>query len=34
MFDWDMKDGVPTNKPTFLFEIQDGKKKLVQEVRP
>jgi branched-chain amino acid transport system substrate-binding protein len=34
MFDWDMKDGVPTNKPTFIFKIQDGKKVLVQEVRP
>jgi len=24
---------VPTNKPTYLFEIQDGKKKLVKEIR-
>lgn len=32
-FDWDMKDGVPTNKPTYLFEIQDGKKKLLKEVK-
>jgi branched-chain amino acid transport system substrate-binding protein len=34
MFDWDMKDGVPTNKPTFIFKIQDGQKVLVQEVKP
>ncbi len=33
MFDWDMKDGVPTNKPTFIFKIQDGQKVLVQEVK-
>lgn len=33
LFDWDMKDGVPTNKPTYIFEIQNGKKQLVQEVR-
>jgi branched-chain amino acid transport system substrate-binding protein len=33
MFTWDMKDGIPTNKPTFIFEIQDGKKKLVKEVK-
>ena len=32
MFDWDMKDGVPTNKPSFIFKIQDGQKVLVQEV--
>lgn len=34
LFDWDMKDGVPTNKPTYIFEIQNGKKQLVMEVRP
>lgn len=33
LFDWDMKDGVPTNKPTYIFQIQDGKKKLIKEVR-
>ena len=33
-FDWDMKDGIPTNKPSYLFEIQGGKKVLIQEVRP
>ena len=34
MFTWSMKDGVPTDKPLFLFKIQDGKKILVKEVRP
>jgi branched-chain amino acid transport system substrate-binding protein len=34
LFSWDMANGVPTNKPTYLFEIQDGKKKLVKEIRP
>jgi len=34
LFDWDMKDGIPTNKPTYIFEIKNGKKVLVQEVRP
>ena len=33
-FNWDMKDGVPTNKPTYLFEIKDGKKILLKEVKP
>jgi len=33
LFNWDMKDGVPTNKPTYIFEIQGGKKNLVKEVR-
>jgi branched-chain amino acid transport system substrate-binding protein len=33
MFDWDMQDGVPTNKPSFIFKIQDGQKVLVQEVK-
>jgi branched-chain amino acid transport system substrate-binding protein len=33
LFNWNMKDGIPTNKPTYIFEIQDGKKKLVKEVR-
>jgi len=33
LFNWDMSGGVPTNKPTYLFEIQDGKKKLVKEIR-
>jgi branched-chain amino acid transport system substrate-binding protein len=34
LFNWDISNGVPTNKPTYLFEIQDGKKKLVKEIRP
>lgn len=34
MFKWDMQAGVPTNKPLYLLEIQGGKKKMVQEVRP
>jgi len=33
LFNWDMAGGVPTNKPTYLFEIQDGMKKLVKEIR-
>ncbi len=33
LFNWDMSNGVPTNKPTYLFEIQDGKKKLLKEIR-
>jgi branched-chain amino acid transport system substrate-binding protein len=32
-FNWDMKDGIPTNKPTYIFSIQDGQKKLKLEVR-
>ena len=32
MFTWDMKDGIPTNKPNFLFKIEDSKKVLVEEV--
>jgi branched-chain amino acid transport system substrate-binding protein len=34
LFKWDMSNGVPTNKPTYLFEIQDGEKNLVREIRP
>jgi branched-chain amino acid transport system substrate-binding protein len=33
-FDWSITDYVPTNKPVYLFEIQDGEKNLVAEVRP
>ncbi len=33
LFNWDMKDGIPTNKPNYIFEIQNGKKKLVKEIR-
>ena len=32
LFNWSMKNGVPTNKPTYLFQIENGKKKLVKEV--
>jgi branched-chain amino acid transport system substrate-binding protein len=32
-FNWDMKDGVPTNKPTYIFTIENGVKKLTKEVR-
>ena len=34
MYKWDMKDGVPTNKPIFLFRIEGGKKILVDSVLP
>lgn len=34
MFTWDMAGGVPTNKPLYLFQIEDGAKSLVQEIRP
>ncbi len=34
MFTWDMKNDVPTNKPAFIFSIENGKKKLVKEIRP
>jgi len=33
LFNWDMDNGIPTNKPTYVFQIQDGKKDLVKEVR-
>jgi branched-chain amino acid transport system substrate-binding protein len=33
LFNWDMKDGIPTNKPTYIFQIENGKKVLVKEVR-
>jgi branched-chain amino acid transport system substrate-binding protein len=32
-FNWDMKDGIPTNKPAYIFSIKDGKKVLKVEVR-
>jgi branched-chain amino acid transport system substrate-binding protein len=34
MFTWDMAGGIPTNKPTFIFSIEDGQKRLIKEVRP
>ena len=33
LFNWDMTDGVPTNKPGYLFQIQGGRKRLVKEIR-
>jgi branched-chain amino acid transport system substrate-binding protein len=33
MYDWSMKDGVPTNMPAYIFEIQGGQKKLLKEIR-
>lgn len=33
MFTWSMKDGVPTDKPLYLLEIQNGQKELIKEVR-
>jgi branched-chain amino acid transport system substrate-binding protein len=33
-FTWSMEDGVPTDKPLFLFEIRDGEKELIKEFRP
>lgn len=33
LFKWDMTAGVPTNKPSFLFQIEDGKKKLVKTIK-
>lgn len=34
LFTWSMSDGVPTDKPLYLFEIRDGSKRLVREIRP
>ena len=33
-FEWTNKDGVPTDKPVFIFEIEDGQKKLVEKIVP
>lgn len=32
LFDWSMVNGVPANRPVYLFEIQDGEKIYVDEV--
>jgi branched-chain amino acid transport system substrate-binding protein len=32
-FSWTNKDGVPTDKPVYLFEIQDGKKIFIETVK-
>jgi branched-chain amino acid transport system substrate-binding protein len=35
MFTWDMVNGVPTNKPTYLLSINGGQKsRIIMEVRP
>lgn len=35
MFTWDMKDGVPTNKPTFLLSIKNGQKdRIITVIKP
>jgi branched-chain amino acid transport system substrate-binding protein len=34
LFNWNMSSGVPTNKPTYLFRIENGKKQLIKEIRP
>jgi len=34
LFDWDNVNGVAMTKPTYIFEVKDGKKKLVLEVKP
>ncbi len=34
MFTWSMKNFTPTDKPLYLFEIQNGQKEFVAEVRP
>jgi branched-chain amino acid transport system substrate-binding protein len=34
MFSWSMENFTPTDKPLYLFEIQDGQKEFVAEVRP
>jgi len=33
-FDWSNKDGVPLDKPLFLFQIENGQKVLVEKVIP
>ncbi len=33
-FDWSNENGLPKDKPLFLFEIQDGQKVLVEKVVP
>ncbi|MDP2791799.1 MAG: ABC transporter substrate-binding protein [Rectinemataceae bacterium] len=34
LFDWDNVDGVAMTKPTYIFEVKNGKKALVLEVKP
>lgn len=33
-FNWTNKDGIPTNKPLFLFEIRNGAKVLIEKIVP
>jgi branched-chain amino acid transport system substrate-binding protein len=33
MFTWDVTDGIPTNKPAYIFRIEGDRKLLVKEVR-
>jgi len=33
-FNWSNEDGVPTNKPLFLFQIEGGKKTLFKKIVP
>ncbi|PKL75253.1 MAG: ABC transporter substrate-binding protein, partial [Candidatus Melainabacteria bacterium HGW-Melainabacteria-1] len=34
LFDWDNVNGVAMTKPTYIFEVKNGKKALVLEVKP
>lgn len=34
LFEWDNVNGVAMTKPTYIFEVENGKKKLVLEVKP
>lgn len=34
LFTWDNVNGTAMTKPTYIFEVKDGKKKLVLEVKP
>ncbi|HEY9054989.1 MAG TPA: ABC transporter substrate-binding protein [Rectinemataceae bacterium] len=34
LFEWDNVNGVAMTKPTYIFKVVDGKKKLVMEIKP
>jgi hypothetical protein len=34
LFEWDNVNGVAMTKPTYIFEIRNGRKNLVLEVKP
>ena len=34
LFEWDNVKGVALTKPTYIFKVVDGKKKLVMEIKP